>query len=278
MFPLLYKGKRNKLIIDEINGTSAAYSLMKLSSKALVGIRVRRDNDNAETDIGFSGNLLDLVALNSFVGSNSAYIKTWYDQSGNNLNLTQTNTTKQPRIVNAGVFDGGITFDGVNDFLSINTNAAFNIFDNVTINMVLNVLDLSNQAFPAPLAKGTNSAGGLGWAMFSTNATKTLRYKSNNVTLTSSSAISIGTIQNWLMTLNSAQLQWYLNSTADGTLQNLGTYNANGASPFIVGAGEDGNSGWMNCKFYELIIYNPKVLSQTEILKNYIYTKKYYNV
>lgn len=39
------------------------------------------------------------------MGTGSGYINTWYDQSGQALNLTQATTSKQPRIVNAGVLD-----------------------------------------------------------------------------------------------------------------------------------------------------------------------------
>lgn len=49
---------------------SAAYSLRKLSSSyGGFAIRVRRDSDNAEQDIGFDGNELDTVALNDFVNN-----------------------------------------------------------------------------------------------------------------------------------------------------------------------------------------------------------------
>lgn len=81
---------------------SAAYSLRKISSTATNAIRIRRSNDNAETDIGFSGVDLDTAAVTSFVGANSAYITTWYDQSGNGKHQRQTSAGLQPIIVNAG--------------------------------------------------------------------------------------------------------------------------------------------------------------------------------
>lgn len=69
-------------------------------------IRIRRSNDNAETDIGYNGsNELDTAAITSFVGANSAFITTKYDQSGNGRNFTQTTAAKQPRIVNAGTLE-----------------------------------------------------------------------------------------------------------------------------------------------------------------------------
>jgi len=86
----------------------AAYSLRKLSTGySGKAIKVRSSAaGNPTQDIGFNsfGNL-DTKSLLSFVGTNSGYIDTWYDQSGNGLNLTQATTANQPRIVNAGVID-----------------------------------------------------------------------------------------------------------------------------------------------------------------------------
>jgi len=111
----------------------AAYSLTRLlTSYTGPLIRVRRSNDNAEQDIGYSGLALDTAALATFVGSNSAFVKTVYDQSGAAHDLTQTTTAKQARIVNAGVYDAKGFFDGSNDSMvtpnSSGTNTAFHIF------------------------------------------------------------------------------------------------------------------------------------------------------
>jgi Alpha-L-arabinofuranosidase B, catalytic len=112
-------------LLDSYSGASAAYSLRNLSS-AYTGplIRVRRSSDNAERDIygTFRGDL-DLAALTSFVGANSGFVTTWYDQSGSGRHATQATAASQPRIVNAGAVDtlGGkpsLIFDGTNDFMS----------------------------------------------------------------------------------------------------------------------------------------------------------------
>jgi trimeric autotransporter adhesin len=92
-------------VLDSIStSVASAYSLRKLRA-AYTGsaIRVRRGSDNAQQDIGFVGNDLDTASLSSFVGSGDGFIQTWYDQSGNNRNATQTSNGTQPRIVVAGV-------------------------------------------------------------------------------------------------------------------------------------------------------------------------------
>ena len=117
-------GLSGQLLLNTYSNAVATYSVRYLNS-AYTGplIRVRRSNDNAEQNIGFdsTGNL-DETALSSFVGSNSAFITTWYDQSGNNYNLTQGSATSQPLIVSSGTINkvnnkSALLFDGSNDFL-----------------------------------------------------------------------------------------------------------------------------------------------------------------
>lgn len=120
-------------LLDLYPNAAAAYSV-RLLRGAYYGspaIRVRRSNDNAEQNIGFTttGDL-DTSALTTFVGSNSGFIVTWYDQSGNANNATQTTPANQPRIVNAGVLDivnskAAPLFDGTNDFLNLTTTINF---------------------------------------------------------------------------------------------------------------------------------------------------------
>ncbi|MFY8187349.1 MAG: cadherin-like beta sandwich domain-containing protein [Flavobacterium sp.] len=82
---------------------TSAYSLRKLNPNySGNAIQVRR-SDNVTQDIGFASNGdLNTSALLTFVGSQSAFVTIWYDQSGNGRNLTQSNTIRQPLIVNAG--------------------------------------------------------------------------------------------------------------------------------------------------------------------------------
>lgn len=87
--------------------SSAAYSLRKLSTSYTgFAIQVRESGSNTLQNIGFdvNGNL-DTTALKAFVGSNSAFVSIWYDQSGNGLNAVQANQGSQPRIINVGVID-----------------------------------------------------------------------------------------------------------------------------------------------------------------------------
>jgi hypothetical protein len=91
-------------LLDTYGGAAAAYSLRKLSNTySGSAIRVRRSSDNTEQNIGFDGSgNLDTTALTSFVGAGNGFVTTWYDQSGNNINLTQSTALYQPIIVISG--------------------------------------------------------------------------------------------------------------------------------------------------------------------------------
>ncbi|MFY7886097.1 MAG: arabinofuranosidase catalytic domain-containing protein [Dolichospermum sp.] len=90
-------------ILDSFPGAQAAYSLRKLSS-AYTGpiLTVRRSSDNATTNIGLYRYTIDTDAILSFVGNGNGFVTTWYDQSGNGVNLVQGNTALQFNIVTSG--------------------------------------------------------------------------------------------------------------------------------------------------------------------------------
>ena len=97
-------------LLDTYSGAAAAYSLRLLDSTySGSAVRVRRASDNAEQDIAFSNNELDTATLESFASGTDAFVTTWYDQSGNGNNATQTTASAQPQIVSSGstILDGG---------------------------------------------------------------------------------------------------------------------------------------------------------------------------
>ena len=114
-------------LLDEYPNAAAAYSLRKL--RALYSgsaIKVRRASDNALQDIGFDSltNELDVTSLESFCSGTDGFVQTWYDQSGNGVNATQTTAAEQPKIVSIGstILEGTkptIQWDGSNDKLAL---------------------------------------------------------------------------------------------------------------------------------------------------------------
>jgi hypothetical protein len=94
----------SSLLLDLYPNARVAYSVRRLSSTYTGNlIRVRRSSDNTEQDIGYdSTNVLDTAALLAFVGAGNGFVTTWYDQSGNANNATQTTALNQPQIVSSG--------------------------------------------------------------------------------------------------------------------------------------------------------------------------------
>jgi hypothetical protein len=138
-------------VLDALTGIQSAYSTRRLRT-AYTGplIRVRRSSDNAETNIGYDGSgNLDTVALLAFVGANSAFMTTIYDQSGNGLNLVSAGVGNSPRVVNAGTievigtrpspfYDGGDRMGSATGLtLTINTINAVVLRNTTTTNAVI---------------------------------------------------------------------------------------------------------------------------------------------
>jgi len=134
-------------LLDTYTGAAAAYSVRKLD-KDYTGncMRIRRDSDDAETDIGFdSSGDLDTSAISSHGGSSACYVVTWYDQSGNSNNATQSTTANQPQIYNGSAvitengkpaldFDGGdsLRTSQLSTVAQPTTRIAVSHFDTVT--------------------------------------------------------------------------------------------------------------------------------------------------
>lgn len=81
----------------------AAYSVRLLSSTYEGNcMEIRRESDNATQNIGFRNNVLDTSAIATFCSGTNGYVRTWYDQSGNDKNVQQTTASRQPRIYYEG--------------------------------------------------------------------------------------------------------------------------------------------------------------------------------
>lgn len=119
-------------LLDDYPNAAAAYSLRLLRS-AYTGsaIRVRRAvGSPSEKDIGFVNNELDVADLESFCSGTDGFVVTWYDQSGNGYNATQTTASSQPKIVSSGstILDNGkpcIQFDGSDDYMQTSSVAEY---------------------------------------------------------------------------------------------------------------------------------------------------------
>ena len=117
------------LLLNRLTATAtAAYGMRKLRS-AYAGscIRIKRNSDAVETDIGFSSTAdgngdywVDTAAIAAH-SPGGCTITTWYDQTGNSRNATQTTQTFQPAYSATGWASSkpAVVFDGTDNRMNI---------------------------------------------------------------------------------------------------------------------------------------------------------------
>jgi len=95
---------------------AAAYSVRQLSDKAVICMRIRRDSDDEERNIGFDSNGdLDTQAISDFCQTANGYVTRWWDQSVNGNHADQPvggtgSNASQPQI-----YDGSAVITGVDN-------------------------------------------------------------------------------------------------------------------------------------------------------------------
>jgi hypothetical protein len=135
-------------LLDTYTGAEVAFSVRRLASATTVLMRVRRDSDNVEADIGFDSNnefgLTSPVSNPSsggpftdfadFIGHGgtpaNGFCRYWYDQSGNGIDLSQSTAGNQPKIYDSSA---GIIEEGSVGFEKPALSFVANRFENQTI-------------------------------------------------------------------------------------------------------------------------------------------------
>jgi hypothetical protein len=170
-------------ILDDYPNAYTAYSFRKLRT-AYTGdcIRVRRSNDNIETNIGFtSSGVLDTTALLTFTGSNTGFVTTWYDQSGNSRNAIQATVGNQPRIVISGVLQ---STNGFPAFITSGANAGLRMTTAIAITNPYTIMHVAY--LTSASSSGFRNFGALG-----ANVSSLYYDPSANIALTSTGGIGI---------------------------------------------------------------------------------------
>lgn len=98
-------GPQASFILDDYPNASFAYSFRKLRSDySGSAVRIRENGGDTETDIGFdAGGNFDTAAAASHIGANTGFIVTWYDQSGNGIDVTNSTASLQPEYEASGL-------------------------------------------------------------------------------------------------------------------------------------------------------------------------------
>jgi hypothetical protein len=113
-------GTEDFTIGNRPNGTAAATRLNGSIREIIVYNSNQSANRTAiEANIGETYGITGIPAYDNTV---DGFVETWYDQSGNGNDATQSVAAGQPKIVDGGsLVTGGLDFDGVDDLLDWDT-------------------------------------------------------------------------------------------------------------------------------------------------------------
>jgi hypothetical protein len=269
-------GKRGEpLLLNKFSNAAAAFSLRKLRSNYLgYCIKVRRSSDNTTLDIGFNeSNELDITSLKIFIQNNSAYVNTWYDQSGNSRNAVQNTNANQPRIILNGSID------------TLNSKAALYFEDfyltNSTISVytVLNVLTNINVIydFGTPLGIGSVTSGSFYFPFRENSTTSEIQFRALGAnSRTYNTGINFNSRQQ-LMASNDSGSNIIIHKNNNLILSNtssLGSFSE--SSGFSIGYPIGSTSGRLNGYINEIIIWNNnQSTNRTNIQRD---INNYYNI
>jgi hypothetical protein len=234
---------------DNFAGVTAYYSLRRFTiGEDTNAIRVRRSSDDTEQDIGFDSNGdLDSTALLAFVGTggtDNGFVTTFYDQTGNGNNATNSTESEQPLIVDSGTLveensKAAIQFDGVNDEL---VNSSISLTQPFTYFHARKYRNTTTLRVALSLSTSTN-----GWADYLDGGSLRAFFGSSK-----SIAAGFNTDQNlWGAVVNGTSSEVLLNGTS--TAANLGTNNGD-----AVVIGDRGNISGVNgaVNTQEIIIFD----------------------
>lgn len=139
--------------LDLVPGAAAAYSVARKLRSNYSGslVRLREDAGNTEADFSATpSGVLNTAMVETFrtaAGATDLYVVTVYDQSGNNRNLTQATSTKQPKYAAAGLGSKpSALYDGTDDNLAGSNYLSQATLDGVGASIVAVVKTSTNAA------------------------------------------------------------------------------------------------------------------------------------
>lgn len=276
--------------VSDSNPFPFGYALFKLTKTQVYGLQVRRDSDNATTDVKFDSagkiSLSSFVSagttLGSWAGTSNVFIVTKYNQgtAGGNYNLTQADSTKQAKLLNAGalIVQGSrvfAEFDGINDAYSTPGNDNW-CSGNLNIFADIRSKTLANGTICGYFPSSSRTAERL--LMFRFDSTSIISVNSTNEiatsTIVSSSAVSVNTNYNTVFSRNSTNQLVYLNGVAGAAATALTSYPSE-SKPIEHGASiDDLNTNFLNGYNNYLILYKidnrTSITSIQSIINNYL--------
>jgi hypothetical protein len=190
------------------------------------------------------------ISLAAF--SRDGTVSTWYDQSGNTPanHATQTDPTKQPKIVNAGsLVSGGLDFDGVDDYLVTTQGYIVELSQNPASVFCVATPDNTNQGYL--LTEGDRISPYSSQFILNGASNGSVTVWVNTVEFGSGFPAS-KTLGGFIY--NGTTFQAYLNGSADGSA-GTADINAEVFNQTFIGTRADGTTFFFAGKVEELITY-----------------------
>lgn len=280
--------EENNQISDFISENyEIAYSLRLLNPKYTGScLRIRRDNDDEEIDVGFINGYLNTSSILSFVESSSAYVTTWYDQSGYNNHAIQNDPSVQPYIVSSGSFmtlNDKICIQFDDNLATVEDHLVVPVYHTATSPFIgiFSVMGLtSNGAFPYLMGGGNGDSG------------IQIGFNSNSRTLRIIASRTSGTPQTWggtalaLSTLNLVGLTATRGDKLSGYLNGINILNTNdldGTADIVLPTesyylGNRGGDGGVqgNMGISEFIVVEKQIINALDFL--FASIMDYYNL
>ena len=157
-------------VLDLYPNAKVAYSTRLLRS-AYSGnaIRVRRSGDNSEADFGFVNGVISIASIQAFCiaggGTQNGFLVTWYDQSGNGLNATQSTAANQVQCVASGVWSNtfgtnskaSFNFDGLKFYVIGSPTSIFTFTGNGSVFIPNQITSLAPNRYGAFISQGSTT-------------------------------------------------------------------------------------------------------------------------
>jgi hypothetical protein len=247
---------------------AAAYSLRQLKTGVTNVVRVRRSSDNAESD--FTADEITDGTLTTWTGANDGFVVTWYDQSGNAVDATQSTAGSQPQIVSSGSVITKGSLPAV-DFVSSDRmqTSTTSIMDDASLPIsIFSVSSADSTETVGAIVSGNNTQ----FRQFCDSRTTPNRNIGVNTVYANMSTARVDTNQRLLSGFIDAS--YNMSSFDNGATGGTATAGTWASSALELGA--QGSSTYLNGKIQEVIVFNSDESSNRTAIESDINT--YYSI
>jgi hypothetical protein len=244
-------------------GTAVAFLNGKIA-EVIVYASDQTDNRGA-----YEGNIADHYSITGVpTGANTVngFVETWYDQSGNGNDVTQTTSTKQPKIVSSGSLvtvnsKASFKFDGTDDFLERETYTQGTLAQPNTFFSVAELdayADENRKVYDSHLSTARNML------QLNTAGNGQFAHYAGTVAATGEDADADRHLFTSLINGSASNLR------IDSTSKTTATTNTQGMTGIIIGANHDAAQNFWDGDIQELIVYNSNQTSNFTALETNI--------